>query len=119
MLTLLAMAAAAHAAAPAPSVTRRVLPSGLTVVVRQDASVGVMAASLHVRAGSLFETADTAGITNFLHRVMMRGTSRYTAVQLTAAIDDLGRIAGCLRRRRVRRRCAAPRWPATPRRCSA
>ena len=89
-LTLLAAAAVAHAAAPAPAVTRRVLPGGLTVVVRQDASVGVMAASLHVRAGSLFETADTAGITNFLHRVMLRGTSRYTAVQLTAAIDDLG-----------------------------
>ena len=52
MLTLLAVAAAAHAAAPAPSVTRRVLPNGLTVLVRQDASVGVVAASLHVRAGS-------------------------------------------------------------------
>jgi zinc protease len=49
-----------------------------------------MAASLQVRAGSLFETADTAGISNFLHRVMMRGTKRYTAIQLTEAIEDLG-----------------------------
>lgn len=90
VLGLLAMASASYAAAPPPSVTRRVLANGLTVVVRQDASVGVMAASLQVRAGSLFEAADNAGITNFLHRVMLRGTTRYSAVQLTEAIEDLG-----------------------------
>ncbi len=89
-LVLLAVTGVASATAPPPSVTRRVLPNGLTVVVRQDASVGVMAASLQVRAGSLFETPDTAGITNFLHRVMVRGTHRYTALQLTEAIEDLG-----------------------------
>jgi predicted Zn-dependent peptidase len=43
-----------------------------------------------VRAGSLFETPETVGITNFLHRVMLRGTSRYNALQLTEAIEDLG-----------------------------
>jgi predicted Zn-dependent peptidase len=88
-LALLATTGVAHAASP-PPVVRRVLPSGLTVIVRPDPAVGVMAASLQVRAGSLFETADTAGITNFLHRVMVRGTKRYTALQLTEAIEDLG-----------------------------
>ena len=90
VLALLAAAGVAHADATAPPVIRRVLPSGLTVIVRPDPSVGVMAASLQVRAGSLFETADTAGISNFLHRVMVRGTKRYTAMQLTEAIEDLG-----------------------------
>jgi zinc protease len=89
-LVLLAATGVVHAAPTTPVVTRRVLANGLTVVVRQDSSVGVMAASLQVRAGSLFETAETAGITNFLHRVMARGTSRYTALQLTEAIEDLG-----------------------------
>jgi zinc protease len=88
VLALLAAAGVAHADAPA--VIRRVLPNGLTVIVRPDPSVGVMAASLQVRAGSLFETPDTAGISNFLHRVMMRGTKRYTAIQLTETIEDLG-----------------------------
>ena len=82
-------AATAGAATP-PPVIRHVLPNGLTVLVRSDASVGVVAASLQVRAGSLFETADTAGITNFLHRVMIRGTRQHTAVLLTEAIEDLG-----------------------------
>jgi zinc protease len=88
-LALLVAATAAEAAAP-PPVTRQVLPNGLTVLVREDPAVGVMAAALHVRAGSLFETTDTAGITNFLQRVMLRGTQRYSAVTLIEAIEDLG-----------------------------
>jgi predicted Zn-dependent peptidase len=88
-LTWLATVTAAEAAAP-PSVTRHVLPNGLTVVVREDATVGVTAAALHVRAGSLFETGETAGITNFLQRVMLRGTQRYNALTLVEAIEDLG-----------------------------
>src|SRR5262249_17371349 len=71
-VALLATVGLAHAAAPAPSVVKRVLPNGLTVIVRSDEGVGVVAASLQTRAGSLFETAETAGITNFLHRVMVR-----------------------------------------------
>jgi predicted Zn-dependent peptidase len=86
---MLAAAGLAEAAAP-PSVIRQVLPNGFTVLVRPDASVGGVAASLQVRAGSLFETADTAGITNFLQRVMLRGTKRYTAATLTEAVEDLG-----------------------------
>jgi predicted Zn-dependent peptidase len=90
-LAFLATAGVAHAAtAAAPVVVKRVLPNGLVIVVRSDPAVGVVAASLQVRAGSLFETADTAGITNFLHRVMVRGTRSYTAVQLAEAIEDLG-----------------------------
>ena len=90
VLVLLGATGMAQAAPAPPALTRQVLPNGLTVIVRQDPSVGVMAASLQVRAGSLFETPETAGITNFLHRVMVRGTSRYSALQLTEAIEDLG-----------------------------
>jgi zinc protease len=89
VLALLAAAAGAEAAPP-PPVIRQVLGNGLTVLVRPDASVGVAAASLQVRAGSLFETPETAGITNFLHRVMVRGTKRHGALQLTEAVEDLG-----------------------------
>jgi predicted Zn-dependent peptidase len=89
-LVLLGAVSLAEASSSSPAVVRHVLPNGLTVLVRSDPTVGVMAASLQVRAGSLFETAQTAGITNFLHRVMVRGTKRYTAVQLAEAIEDLG-----------------------------
>lgn len=115
VLALLAATGVAHADAPAPTVIRRVLPNGLTVIVRPDPSVGVMAASLQVRAGSLFETADTAGISNFLHRVMVRGTKRYTATQLTEAIDDLGGsldASGDIEYTEVRGAALARNWEA-------
>lgn len=88
-LWLVAASASAEAAAP-PPIMRQVLPNGLTVIVREDATVGVMAAALHVRGGSLFETVDTAGITNFLQRTMLRGTQRYTTITLSEAVEDLG-----------------------------
>lgn len=78
------------ARAQAPPVAREVLPNGLTVLVRENDAAPVVAVSLHVRAGSRFETASTAGITNFLHRAMLRGTARRTAVQLAEASEDIG-----------------------------
>ena len=71
-------------------VVRRVLANGMTVLVREDAGVGVVAASLQVRAGSLFETEATAGITNFMQRVLIRGTEKRSALGLAEAADELG-----------------------------
>jgi zinc protease len=71
-------------------VARQVLANGLTVLVRENSAVGVVAVSLQVRAGSRFETESTAGITNFLHRAMVRGTARRTAVQLATDAEDIG-----------------------------
>jgi zinc protease len=72
------------------AVARHVLPNGLTVLVRENDAAGVVAVSLQVRAGSRFETESTAGITNFLHRAMLRGTARRTAVQLAESSEDIG-----------------------------
>ncbi len=73
-----------------PPVARQVLPNGLTVLVRENDAAAVVAVSLQVRAGSRFETEATTGITNFLHRAMLRGTARRTAVQLAIAAEDIG-----------------------------
>ena len=86
-LTLVAGCAAAQ---EPPQVTRHVLPNELTVLVRENAAVGVVAASLQLRAGSRLETDSNAGITNFLHRAMLRGTAKRSAVQLATSADDIG-----------------------------
>ena len=89
--TLLALTLVAErAAAQQPQVIRQVLPNGLTVLVRENDAVGVVAASLQVRAGSRFETDSSSGITNFLHRAMMRGTAKRSAVQLATSSEDIG-----------------------------
>jgi zinc protease len=71
-------------------VARRVLPNGVRLLVREDGAAGVVAVSLQVRAGSRFEEAATAGISNFLHRVMLRGTARRSVDQLVDAAERIG-----------------------------
>jgi predicted Zn-dependent peptidase len=92
LLVLAALAAlSGPAAAQTPAaVVRHVLPNGLVVLVREDPGVGVVAASLLVRTGSAFEAPETAGVTNFLHRVMLRGTKRHSALALAEAAEELG-----------------------------
>jgi zinc protease len=90
LASILLAALAVSAQAPEPSVSRQVLPNGLTVLVREDTAAGVVAMSLQVRAGSRFESPTTTGITNFLHRAMLRATSKRTAVQLATSSEDIG-----------------------------
>lgn len=87
---LLLLVLPAAAAAATPNVTRHVLGNGMTVLVREDASADVVAMSLQVRAGSLFETEETAGITNLLQRVMVRGTPKRSALEIAERVEDLG-----------------------------
>ena len=89
-LAILILAGATAATADDARVTRTTLPNGLHVLVRESPAAGVVAVSLLVRAGSRFETPDNAGITNFLHRVMLRGTTRRSAVEVGTAVEDLG-----------------------------
>ena len=44
--------------------------------MRENAVAPVVALSLQVRMGTRWETADTAGISNFLMAVMVKGTTR-------------------------------------------
>jgi zinc protease len=90
LLMLFLFGAFASAAAAQPVVVREVLPNGLVVLVREDPAVGVVAASLLVRSGSAFETPETAGVTNFLQRMMLRGTKRHSALALAEAAEELG-----------------------------
>lgn len=71
-------------------VVRGALSNGMTVLVREDPGVGVVAASLQVRAGSMFETESAAGITNFVQRVLLRGTERRSGRELAEAAEELG-----------------------------
>jgi len=90
LVALAAVLAIVSPAAAEVPVVRRVLANGMTVLVREDPGVGVVATSLHVRAGSLFETEATAGITNFMQRMLVRGTDKRSALGLVEAAEELG-----------------------------
>src|SRR5881397_4352289 len=91
LLTLAALGAlATYAVAQPPAIVRHVLPNGLVVLVREDPAVGVVAASLVVRSGSAFETAETAGVTNFMQQALLRGTKRHSRLALLEAAEEMG-----------------------------
>jgi len=110
---LLALGLAAAAQAQEPAISRQVLPNGLTVLVREDAAAGVVAMSLQVRAGSRFESPTNTGITNFLHRVVLRGTRKRTAVQIATSYEDIGGLldaSGEVEAAEVRGQALARHW---------
>jgi predicted Zn-dependent peptidase len=95
LIALAAPALVPVASAPAPATTeegvrRTRLPNGLSVIVRRSDVAPVVAVSLLVRMGTRWETADTAGISNFVHAVMVKGTAKRGGSDLAEAIAGLG-----------------------------
>ncbi len=87
--------ALAHGApASASQVRRERLPSGLTVLVRENPMAPVVAASLQVAMGSRWESAETAGISNLLQHVMTKGTTRRNAFELAESAEAIGGAIG-------------------------
>ena len=87
LLTLLTPAAAV---AQTAGVTRSRLPNGLTVIVRENPAAPVVAYSLLVKMGTRTETPDTAGISNMLQLMLVRGTEKMNGEQIAAAADRMG-----------------------------
>jgi predicted Zn-dependent peptidase len=88
----------ALAAGPAPAVaessagvvSRSRLPNGLTVLVRQNPAAPVVAVSLMVRMGTRWETRETAGTSNLLQLMVVRGTTSLSGIQIVETADRLG-----------------------------
>ncbi len=89
LVALIATAAVSVGAGP-PRVSREVFPNGVRLLVREDPTAGVVAVSLQTAAGSRLEAPETAGLTHFLHRVMLKGTAKRDAAQLAEAGDGIG-----------------------------
>lgn len=70
--------------------TRERLDNGLTVLVRENPVAPVVAVSLMVKTGTWWETPTNNGISNFVHAVMVRGTTKRSGSELAEAIAALG-----------------------------
>jgi len=87
LLTLLVPVAAV---AQTGGITRTRLPNGLTVLVRENPAAPVVAYSLMVKMGTRTETPDTAGISNLLQLMLVRGTEKMDGEQIAEAADRMG-----------------------------
>jgi predicted Zn-dependent peptidase len=83
-------APAAVVAQSADEVRRTRLANGLGVIVRRSDVAPVVAVALLVRMGTRWETPDTAGLSNFVHAVMVKGTARRSGADLAEAVAGLG-----------------------------
>jgi zinc protease len=90
LVTFLVLATPAAALAQPAGVTRSRLPNGLTVIVRENPAAPVVACSLLVKMGTITEAPDTAGISNMLQLMLVRGTERMNGEQIAAAADRMG-----------------------------
>ena len=92
LLVALAVVLAAGAAAPASAQGARTerLPNGFTVIVQENPLAPVVALSLLVKVGTRWEQPANAGISNFLHAVMVKGTAKRSGNQIAEEIAAMG-----------------------------
>jgi len=72
------------------SVKRSVHSSGLRIVTEEVPSVRSAAVGIWVNVGSRDEAPATAGASHFLEHLLFKGTTRRTALQISAAVESVG-----------------------------
>src|SRR5215469_1833745 len=75
---------------PGHGVSRTVLPGGLRVVTEHLPAVRSVALGIWVGVGSRDEDHTHAGATHYLEHLLFKGTSRRTALDISAAMDAAG-----------------------------
>src|SRR5689334_19776592 len=71
-------------------VRRTVLPGGLRIVTESLPSVRSAAVGIWASVGSRDEDLDHAGATHYLEHLLFKGTSKRTALEISAAMDAVG-----------------------------
>jgi zinc protease len=72
------------------SYLREVLPNGLTVIVKHNPDSRVFAIDILGKNRAAWEKSDQVGITDFVNRMLVKGTAHKTAEEVQAALDDIG-----------------------------
>jgi zinc protease len=81
------------AADPTPissSIQRRTLPSGMQVIVLEQAGAPLAALDLRIRVGSGAETAETNGTAHFIEHLVFKGTDTRKRGEIDQAVEELG-----------------------------
>jgi predicted Zn-dependent peptidase len=72
------------------SVTRIVLPSGLTILIETLPYVRSVAFGYYLRSGSAVESEEHGGASHFLEHLVFKGTANRTTAEIAHVIDILG-----------------------------
>src|SRR6185295_1432608 len=86
----LASSLACSPAGAAPIAHREVLPNGIVLLVAERPAVPIVAVRVYMRAGSIYDPPDQAGLANLTGAVLTRGTAKRTGPELDSAIEFVG-----------------------------
>ena len=75
---------------PTTSIIRRVLPSGLTVLIEMLPFVRSAALGYYLRSGSAVESEEHGGASHFLEHLVFKGTKTRSTAEIAQIIDILG-----------------------------
>jgi len=91
-ILLVAFMSTSHVSAEelAPHLHKTVLDNGLTVIVKEMPGTRVATVQIWVKAGSVYESADEAGITHFIEHMIFKGTDTKGPGELAGAIEGVG-----------------------------
>ncbi len=96
LLILALVASTATPALSAPTVVRKVLENGITVVVKPEPGSGLVAVDAIVKVGANQESIQTAGIGNFVSRLLLASTRAKSAEMVAAIADEVGGNIGAV-----------------------
>lgn len=74
----------------APYLYKETFDNGLTLLVKEVPGVKVATVQIWVKAGSVYEAADEAGITHFIEHMIFKGTATRGPGEVAAAIEEVG-----------------------------
>ncbi|MCD6320244.1 MAG: insulinase family protein [Candidatus Desulfofervidaceae bacterium] len=72
-----------------PSVQKFVLDNGLTLLVKENHHLPTFAVTAVFMGGLRAETPKTNGVSNFVARMLTRGTSKHSAIEIATIIDSM------------------------------
>ncbi|MFW6357993.1 MAG: M16 family metallopeptidase, partial [Chroococcales cyanobacterium] len=67
-----------------------VLDNGLTLLSTENTAADIIACRIFIRAGSLWETPEKAGLANLLSAVITKGTTELSSAEIAEKIESVG-----------------------------
>jgi predicted Zn-dependent peptidase len=75
-------------------VHRTVLNNGMVVLVVENPAADIIAARLFVRAGSLCDPPEQAGLAHLLATVLTKGTDELSSMEIAERVESVGASLG-------------------------
>jgi zinc protease len=75
-------------------VYRQHLANGITLLVTENPAADIISARMFLKAGSRWDAAPQAGLSNLVASVLTKGSARYSSLEIAAQVESVGASLG-------------------------